>query len=538
MPLSSGARFASPIDRASSRWLSGWTISAARNWALAFLGVFLAIHWQEVTSATFDVDDWALIGDRIDQSQQFRPAWDLIYPWLFQNSFSPFFGWLLAAGSLYAVAAATAVFFPLMTPAWVCLLALVVSLHTYMLDLFNFSFAIGLYLLPAALSIWGGVLMAYGPPAPLLGRRWLDWLLGVLMVMVAMGIYQPTGFFGIGLLGWQALAIALDQRHFGRRAPLRLVAGIGVGGVLYYIWAQIMMHGQAPNSRTGFSDLPRFLEKLTDFGVYKEIYNTKVSLASTAPQFIFSITFLLLLLLLSAWLIRALRTGAERRQRLGWLWLSALYLTLLPLLLFFLLSSGFPSRAFCLGNLGIGSFSVTALATLHHAQGRRRRLAPLIVTLLIVFYVIPQAAFASKVWDAIQLLERRDMALAQTIVADVRSEARRAGVAAEPFELFGTTERNEPFPHWSSVGESAFRQSWSIRAIFHQLLRVPVSHIAYRSEGNEQEIRASLPPCKAYPQPGSIVRHGDQWLVCLEANQPVAQVGAAPPATAEAPGNP
>ncbi|MFZ0407076.1 MAG: glucosyltransferase domain-containing protein [Cyanobium sp.] len=497
--------------------MAGWTICEARHWFLAFLGLFLAIHWQEVSSPTWNVDDWALIGERIDQAKQSRPAWDLIYPLLFQNSFSPFFGWLLAAGSLYAVAAATAVFCPLITPAWACLLALVLSLHSYTLDLFNFSFAIGTYLLPAALSIWGGVLMAYGPAAPLLGRRWLDWLLGVLMLMVAMGIYQPTGYLAIALLGWQALAWALDQRHFARSAALRLMAGVGVGGVFYYLWALIMMRGEQANSRTGFSDLPRFLEKLTALGVYKEIYNTKVSLASTAPQFILGTMFLLLLLVLSGWVVRRSESRVARRQHLAWLWFAALFLTLLPLFLFYLLRSGFPSRAFCLGNLGIGSFSVIALATL---QSSRRGLvwSRLLVGLLIVFYLIPQAAFAARVWELTQLLERRDQAMAQAIAADVRAEARRTGLAADTFELFGTTERNEPFPHWSSVGESVFRQSWSIEAIFRQLLRQPVTHIAYRSEGNEQQVRASLPPCRAYPEPGSIVRHGDRWLVCLEAN--------------------
>ncbi len=534
MPSFSGAGFGRPAAAVPDSWLVGWTIRGARNWALTFLGVFLAIHWQEVTSPTFNVDDWALIGERIDQSQQSRPGWDLIYGLLFQNSFSPFFGWLLAAGSLYAVAAATAVFCPLITPAWAFLLALVVSLHSYILDLFNFSFAIGLYLLPAALSIWGGVLMAYGPPAPLLGRRWLDWLLGVLMVMVAMGIYQPTGYLGIGLLGWQALAWALDQRHFRQRAAIKLIVGVGMGGCLYYVWAQIMMRGQEPNSRTGFADLSRFLEKLTDLSVYKEIYNTKVSLASTAPQFILSITFLVLLLALSGWVVRQQRGQVARRQHLAWLWFSALFLTLLPMFLYCLLSASFPSRSFCLGNLGIGSFSVIALATLQSSRPARRW-SQLVVALLIVLYLIPQAAFASKVWDWAYVLERRDLAMAQAIVADVRSEARRIDSLAEPLALFGTTERNEPFPHWSSVGESAFRQSWSIVAIFRQLLGVPVTHIDYRSSENEQRIRASLPPCKAYPESGSIVRHGNKWLVCLEANAPVVQ---ASPANAVAPRQP
>ena len=158
-----------------------------------------------------------------------------------------------------------------------------------------------------------------------------------------------------------------------------------------------------------------------------------------------------------------------------------------------------------------------ALATLQ-SSWRGLGWSRLVVGLLIVFYLIPQAAFAARIWELTQLLERRDQAMAQAIASDVRAEARRTGLAADTFELFGTTERNEPFAHWSSVGESAFRQSWSIEAIFRQLLRQPVTHIAYRSEGNEQQVRASLPPCRAYPEPGSIVRHGDRWLVCLEAN--------------------
>jgi hypothetical protein len=56
-------------------------------------------------------------------------------------------------------------------PPWICLLALLISGHAYLLDLFNFSFAIGLYLLPAALSVWGAVLIAYRKGPPLLGRR-------------------------------------------------------------------------------------------------------------------------------------------------------------------------------------------------------------------------------------------------------------------------------------------------------------------------------------------------------------------------------
>jgi hypothetical protein len=70
----------------SSSWL---------RWGLIFTGLFLAIHWQEVTSPTWNVDDWALLGQSIDQANQSRPGWDLVYGSLFQHAYSPFFGWLL-----------------------------------------------------------------------------------------------------------------------------------------------------------------------------------------------------------------------------------------------------------------------------------------------------------------------------------------------------------------------------------------------------------------------------------------------------------
>jgi hypothetical protein len=126
------------------------------------LAIFLAIHWQEVTSPTYNLDDWALISSRIPQASQSRPGWDLIYHYLFQHSYLPFAGWLIAAASLFAVAAVPRVFFAWITPPWICLLALLIAAHAYLLDLFAFSFAIGLYLLPAPLSLWGGVLMAVG----------------------------------------------------------------------------------------------------------------------------------------------------------------------------------------------------------------------------------------------------------------------------------------------------------------------------------------------------------------------------------------
>lgn len=507
------------------------------RWGLVFTAIFLAIHWQEVTSTTLNVDDWGLIGDPILQASQSRPGWDLVYGFLFQNSYSPFFGWLIAAASMYALAAVTTVFCPFVTPPWLCLMALLIGSHTYLLDLFNFSFAIGLYLLPAPLSAWGGVLMAYNPGPPLLKRRWADGILGVLLFSLAMGIYQPTGYVGIALPGLHALARALGGRRFPARAVLQLLAGVFAGGCLYYAWALWAMQGTVANVRTGFADLPRFLEKISELKVYQEIYATSVPLLPAAPQRLLPLVFFVTLSLATVWIVRATPRGSERRLRLGLLWLAAGFLILVPLLLYFLLEAGFPSRAFCLGNLGIAAFTVTVLARLH-AVGesgagrgilRARSLSRLLVGLLIAGYLIPQAAFAAKVWDLTQLLERRDIAFSTSILADVRSTAAREGAAAEPLFLFGTTERNEPFPHWSSVGESAFRREWSIRDIFRQLHGVKVEQIAYR-EPNEAEVRRTLPQCTAYPDPGSIVPHRGGWLVCLEANpRDFRRTSAAPP---------
>jgi hypothetical protein len=490
------------------------------RWGLIFLGLFLAINWQEVSSPTLNVDDWGLVGDPIRQASQSRPGWDLLYPWLFQSSFSAFLGWLIAGLSLYTLATVTAFFCPLMTPAWVCLLALLVALHTYFLDLFNFSFAIGLYVLPAPLAFWAAVLMGYSTWRPA-----LSWVIGALMVTLAISIYQPTGSIGIGVLGLQALSEALGLRRFPTSAWWRVLSGMLGGSLVYVLWARIAMAGEAANQRSGFADLPRFVEKFSNASVYQEIYSTKVSLQSSAPQFLLSVSFLLILLLSTVWIVRRTTSGAERIHRLGLLWISAGALTLLPLLLFYVLQAGFPSRAFCLANFGIASFSVIVLATLQGPEAQReagsRRIAFLgrfVVGALVVAYVVPQAAFFSKIWDLTHLLERRDMAMAQAIYANVMIEARQHEVPAESFSLFGTTERNEPFPHWSSVGQSAFRREWSIVAIFRQLLGVQVRHIAYRSEGNEAEVRRSLPACAAFPSPGSIVVHQGSLLVCLESN--------------------
>lgn len=515
-----------PPGPGSGRWAALPPALRSRSllsWGLLFLAIVLSIHWQEVTSPTNNVDDWALLGTRIEQAQQSRPAWDLIYGLLFQNAFSPFFGWLLAVASLFAIAACLPLFLPALAPAWICLAAVLISLHAYLLDLFNFSFAIGLYLLPGALSLWGGVLIAYNPCPPLLGRRWRDATLGVAMVAFAMGIYQPTASLGLVLIGLEALGRALGSARPPRGSAWRLLAGILSGSLIYYATAQLAMVGQTPNERTGFATLARLVEKLFDAGVYREVYATHVALIWKPAQILLSSIFLLLLLWLSIRLWRQSRTGRERRQRLGLLWLAAGWLTLTPFLLFYVLEAGFPRRSFCLGNVGIVSFIVIALAWLERsaggAPGSRRALTRGVVGLLIVGYVIPQAAFSSRTWELIQLMERRDMAMTQAIAADVRSLSRaNPALPPQPFRLFGTTERNQPFQHWSSVGESVFRQSWSIEAIFRQLLGLEVKHIAYRSEGNEPEIRRSLPRCGAWPAADAIVPYQGEWLVCLEAN--------------------
>ncbi|MCX5950439.1 MAG: hypothetical protein NT158_04535 [Cyanobacteria bacterium] len=496
----------------SSSWL---------RWGLIFSALFLAIHWQEVSSPTWNVDDWALLGQSIDQANQSRPGWDLVYGSLFQHAYSPFFGWLLAAGSIYALAAALALFVPAVTPPWICLLALLISGHAYLLDLFNFSFAIGLYLLPAALSVWGAVLIAYRTGPPLLGRRWLDAILGLLAVAFALSIYQPTGYIGIALLGWNGLARALGSRPFGLKAPKQLVAGVLTGGFGYYLVSRLAMAGQTPNTRTGFASLERFWHKLTDGGVHREVYATDVSLLPRIPQQGLAMLFLLLLALTTVQLLRVTPKGPQRTRRLGSLWAAAGFLTLVPFLLYYILDAGFPSRAFCLGIVAVLATMAAPLTAQRLGVpwlGWNPTLARGLVGLLVVGYLVPQAAFASRVWELTALMQMRDMALSQSILADVRAASLQGGTPAESFSIFGTTERTEPFAHWSSVGESAFRREWSIPALFLNLHQVKVNHIAYRSEANEAEVRAGLPPCRAYPQPGAIVAYQGRWLVCLEAN--------------------
>lgn len=497
-------------------------------WALLFLGIFFATHWQEVSSPTLNVDDWALVLDPIHQASLSRPGWDLVYGGLFQGSFSPFLGWLLAGLSLYACGLAAAVPLPVLTPPWVCLLALITASHTYLLDLFNFSFCIGLYLLPAALSLWGAVLMGYtsGP-----WRPWAWWG-GTALFCLAMAIYQPTGFLGVGMLGLQALAMALGLRSFPPRAGFRVLGGVLAGGVAYYLWALMAMAGQAANERTGFVTLAKLLRKLRQGPVYREVYNTDVPLVSPTPQLLLSVCFLVLLVVATLWLVRRLRSR-ERVHRLGLLWLAAGSLTLLPFSLFVLLKSGFPSRAFALGNYGIGAFIVTLLAVLQQATGSTRRLSQAVVAFLAVAVLLPQGAAFSKVWDRQSLLAQRDVALAEQILADVHAVARDTGLPAQRFAVFGTTGRTELFPHWSSVGQSALGESWAIRGLFANLLGAEVEHLARADAGDASAdrtgTRAGLPACSAYPAAGSIVALGDRLLVCLEANPAIRPPSGTPP---------
>lgn len=525
----------------------GWWYSRAHPdqrdwaWALVFVVCFFSIHWQEITSPSWNVDDWALLTDPILQAHQSRPTWDLIYGLLFQNSFSPFFNWLIAAASLLAMAAVVGCFFPSLTAPWRTLLALLISAHAYLLDLFNFSFCQGLYLLPALLSLLAALLMGYGP-RPLLGRPWLDWSAGVGLQMLAMGLYQPTGYAGLGLIALDLLARALEGRCVRPWAWLRVLAGALLGCLLYLAWARLAMAiGHTPaNARTGFASWSELLAHLFSIGIYREIYNTNVPLLSTAPQFLFGMVFLGLLLVASLVLARRLRGQAHRGRRLAQLWLAAALCTSFPLWLSWVLRSGFPSRAFCLANLGLAWFTVVVLVWLPRSsvgdaavRRRLRRFSQLLVALLVVGYLLPQAAFASKVWDRLHLLERRDMAMAQMIASDVRSLARVERRDGSLFRLFGTSTRTQSFPHWSSVGESAFRQSWSIEAIFQQLLGLKVESIPYRQQGDEAQVRARLPACRAWPDPASIVWHQGAWLVCLEANP--ASPAASPPAASAAP---
>jgi len=497
---------------------------ATLHWGLLFLVVFLSIHWQEVTSPTYDVDDWALIGKPINQAYESRPAWDVIYSLLFQNAFSPFFGWLIAAASLFSIAACLPLFLPSLAPAWIFFAALLISLHTYLLDLFNFGFAIGLYLLPGALSLWGGVLIAYNPCPPLLGKRWLDAVAGVAMVAFAIGIYQPTAILVVVLFAFDILGRSLSTIRPAPGSLLRLVAGLLLGLLIYGVTARLAIIGHVPDYRTGLASFSMFLVKLKSIGAYRDVYATKVALLWRPAQILLSSTFLLMLLWLSIHLWRTVPKAEDRRHRLGLLWLSAGWCTVSPFLLYDVLQVGFPGRAFSFGNVGIVGFSVIGMAWLAGRSGSRQARTRLItralVSLLIVGYVIPQAAYASRIWELAQLLERRDMAMAQAIAADVRSLSRsNPRLPAQPFRLFGTSERNQSFPHWSSVGESAFRASWGIEAIFQQLLGIEVEHLRSGSEGTPPSVeRSKLPACSAWPAASAIVAYQGRWLVCLEDN--------------------
>ena len=522
----------------TSRWAALPPALRSRStlhWGLLFLVVFLSIHWQEVTSPTYNVDDWTLLGKPINQAYESRPAWDVIYGLLFQNAFSPFFGWLMAAAVLFSMAACLPLFLPSLAPAWIFLAALLISLHAYLLDLFNFGFAVGLYLLPAALSLWGGVLIAYNPCPPLLGRRWLDAVAGVAMVAFAIGIYQPTAMLGIVLIAFDALGRSLGTIRPAPGGMRRLVAGFVLGLLIYGITARLAIIGQVPDYRTGLASFSFFLVKLKSIGAYREVYATQVALLWRPAQILLSSTFLLILLGLSMHLCRMTHEAEGRRHRLGLLWFSAGWCTVSPFFLYNVLQAGFPGRAFSLGNVGIVGFSVIGLAWLSGQAGpspaRRRLFTRTLVSLLIVGYVIPQAAYASRIWELAQLLERRDMAMAQAIAADVRSLSRtNPRLPAQTFRLYGTSERNQSFSHWSSVGESAFRASWSIEAIFHQLLGIEVEHLRSGSEGTPPSVdRSKLPACGAWPASDAVVPYEGRWLVCLESSPTASATAGSPP---------
>lgn len=492
------------------------------KWAVWFLVIFLGIHWQEVTTPTLNVDDWGAIGTPIRQLDQSRPSWDLVYGLLFQDSFSPFLGWCIAAASIFGISACLPLFQARLVEGWILFAALLIASHSYLLDLFNFSFVIGIYLLAGLLSVWGGVLIAYNPAPPLLGRRWKDAVLGVAMIVFAMGIYQPTGVLALSLIGFDSAARALGTANYSPRSGLRLIVGVLAASLLYFSIAKLGMVGHHANERTGFASPARFLHKLTDPDVYREIYATDVSLLWRPAQILLSSTFLLMLLILTVWLWRQHRLASERQRQIGLLWFSAGWLTLSPLFLFYFLQAGFPSRSFCLGNVGIVGFLLIGMATLgsdpklwHGCRSFIRAM----VALLVVAYIFPQAIFAGKVWERTQMLERRDIAMALSIAADVRTLSfMNPQIDGESFRVFGTTKRNQSFKQWSSVGESAFHQSWSVRDIFRQLLGLEVEHISFKRNRTEAGVRRSIPACSAWPANGSIVPYRGRWLVCLEVN--------------------
>lgn len=61
-------------------------------------------------------------------------------------------------------------------------------------------------------------------------RQPLAWCGGTALFCLAMAIYQPTGFLGIGMLGLQALAMAFGIRPFPARSELRVLGGVLTGG--------------------------------------------------------------------------------------------------------------------------------------------------------------------------------------------------------------------------------------------------------------------------------------------------------------------
>jgi len=503
-------------------------IQQHRNWFLLFLGCFLAVHWQEVTSPTFNVDDWALIDSAIPQASMGRPGWDLVYRLVFQGSFSPFLGWLLAAISIYGCGAVMGFFVTSLTPSWVFVLSLITALHPYQVDLFNFSFAIGLYLLPALISLLGVWMMgiAYAPGNPRSALIGL-WVAGVALFGFAISIYQPTGVYGVSLLGVVLVSRALSLKKrpfFNLRSAC---TGIGVSGFSYLLVVHFLLASVPAETRMqkGLASLPTFFEKLHDPSLLRALYGLYLQpLPSEPPASQLMLTLLLgIIPVLAAY---SLLVGHHFKKSIALLAGSAC-LIMLPVALFYVLEVDYPQRAMAMGNFGIGLLAVIVLSSwcagnellgMPRSSLARRRIAIAIISLWGSVYLFPQAVYASKLWDAVQVIERRDQALAASIIADVHRIAPRNRMPSNNFVVYGFTQ---PHPlEWSSVARSAFRAEWSIPAIFKQLYGVSVTSIKGIRTGRGESLanQPDLPACRPYPEPGSIQVWKGQLLVCLESN--------------------
>ncbi len=510
--------------------VAGHRLADFSRWGVLFLAIFLAFHWQEVATPTFNLDDWAVFDTPIWQVHLNRPGWDVMYALLFQYGFSPFIGWLIGGCSIFLLACSTVFFAPRLTPPWVFLLALLIAAHPYVLDLFNFSFAIGLYLLPAPISVAAAVLMGHV-------SRWRlpAWIAGILLFTGAMSLYQPMGYYGVAVLGLQGLAEALGLRRFARLAWLRVLLGSLIGGILYYLLSSHLatyiasQNGLEDSSRKGLATLPLAFSKLTAGSIYQEVYHVNLPLIPPV-QLIPAVIFLLMVLIGSAWIVRQEPGLFPLARRLGLLWLSAGLLTLLPFLLFYVLRTNVPPRSLALANFGISSFLVIVLATISRGWGQwpqsRHRIGTLflysLVFCLAIGYILPQGMFASRIWGITQVLERRDMAFAQLIASEARLKAGSQGLPTSSFGIYGLTDQLELFPHWvgkptpftttwGSVGQSSFSAPWGIEGLFATLMNIQIETIA-------PEDGARIPPCTAYPKSGSMVVADGKLIVCLQPN--------------------